>query len=125
MYNNTCIIITCTCILYYITYFMYRCMQAYNSLSLSPSLPLSLSTSLPLSLSLSLSLKESHHICSLYNKLSTVLLQYEVLWLKQYRDRIDKTSSMCMSAPLLRLQDNEKMTKIVVNSDTGYINVLI
>ena len=57
----------------------------------------------------------------LFNKLSMVLLQYEVVLLKQFKERMDKTSSLWMSAPLLRLQETEtdKMTKIIVNSDNG------
>ena len=54
--------------------------------------------------------------------MATVLIQYETLWLKQFKERIEKATSMNISAPLLRLQETERggrKSRIMVNSDSG------
>ena len=64
-------------------------------------------------------------MCTLHNRLATTLIQYETLLIKQLKEKIDKTLHLMITAPLLRLEDNDEgKTIITVNSDNGYVHLL-
>ena len=65
-------------------------------------------------------------MCTLHNRLATTLIQYETLLIKQLKEKIDKTLHLMLTAPLLRLEDNDEgKTIITVNSDNGYVHTFL
>lgn len=61
----------------------------------------------------------------MYNRFATTLIQFETVLFKQMKEKLEKTVTISMAAPLLRLQDTEEhVVKVAVNIDTGLVYYL-
>lgn len=68
-------------------------------------------------------MQQSHHVSRMYNRLATVLLKYESLWLSQWRSSIKEHDKTCLKSPLLvheRAADGTSAIK--VNCHEQYVD---
>lgn len=68
-------------------------------------------------------IQQSHHVSKMYNRLATVLLRYESLWLSQWRTSIKDHDRTCLKSPmLLHKRGVDGTSAIQVNCHGQYVD---